>query len=219
MSGLFITFEGVEGSGKSTQIELLRQHLAERALSVLITREPGGTPTAEAIREVLLDPRNKALAPMAELLLYAAARAQHVEERIRPALDAGQMVLCDRFADSTTAYQGIARGLSLELLGEIHRLATSNLRPHLTFLLDMDPELGLQRTRERGRIDRMEQESIAFHRRVREGFLAIADNEPERVVVLDADQELEVIARDIRRHFDAYLERRAREQALAADTP
>ncbi len=218
MSGLFITFEGVEGSGKTTQLELLRQYLDTRGCSILLTREPGGTPTAEAIRNVLLDTANKELVPMAELLLYAAARAQHVEERIRPALEAGMIVLCDRFSDSTTAYQGIARGLSLELLGQLHHIATNNLRPHLTFLLDMDPEAGLARTRNRGRNDRIEQESIAFHRRVRDGFLAIADNEPERVLVLDASQELEVLAREIQGHLDAFLQRRAQEQESGIDS-
>ncbi len=209
MMGLFITFEGVEGSGKTTQMQLLRQHLEARGCTVVLTREPGGTPIAETIRDVLLDPAHGAMAPAAELLLYEAARAQHVAELIRPALEQGKIVLCDRFADSTTAYQGTARGLDYEALDRLHRIATNGVWPHLTFVLDMAPEEGLDRARERGRFDRMEQESLEFHERVRQGFLRIAKMEPDRVTIVNAARSIEDVARHIQLRLDEYLQARS----------
>lgn len=197
MKGLFVTFEGVEGCGKSTQIRLLEQRLREEGHKVLVTREPGGNPIAEAIREILLDPENMAMGPTAELLLYAAARAQHVHQTIRPALEEGAIVLCDRFADSTTAYQGAARGIPEATLQQLHELATGGLKPDITFLLDIPVEAGLERTRQRGRADRIEQESLEFHERVRQGFLKIADQEPERVQILDASESVDTVAESI----------------------
>ena len=209
MSGLFITFEGVEGGGKTTQMQLLRQALEERGCRVLLTREPGGAPIAEAIRGVLLDPAHKAMAPTTELLLYEAARAQHVAEVIGPALEEGRIVLCDRFADSTTAYQGTARGLDYAELDKLHRIATGGIWPHLTFVLDLSPEEGLNRARERGRFDRMEQESLDFHERVRQGFLRIANMDPDRVTIVNAARPLEDVARHILRRLDEYLQARS----------
>lgn len=194
MSGLFITFEGGEGVGKSTQIDRLKQSLEGAGHRVVLTREPGGTPIAERIREVLLDPDNEGMAPMAELMLYEAARAQHVGELIRPALDAGSIVLCDRFSDSTTAYQGAGRALDLNDVEILHHQATGGLMPDITLLLDLDPEIGLTRAKGEGVGDRIEKESIEFHTRVREGFLAIAKRSPERVHVLNADQSVDAIA-------------------------
>jgi dTMP kinase len=202
VKGLFITFEGVEGCGKSTQIRLLEEHLRRRGIETIATREPGGVPIAEAVRAVLLDPAHTAMAPMTEILLYEAARAQIVRELIRPALAAGMVVLCDRFADSTTAYQGAARELPREEVRYLHRLAVDAVWPDHTFLLDLAPETGLARARGRGRSDRMEQEPGAFHERVRAGFLEIAREEPERITVLDADRPVDVIARDIREAAD-----------------
>ncbi len=205
--GCFITFEGVEGCGKSTQLVLLKQYLASQGREVEVTREPGGTPIAEAIRRVLLDPENHALTPVAEVLLYAAARAQHVAERIRPALEAGKIVLCDRFADSTTAYQGAGRALPEATIAALHRIATEGVWPELTIVLDIDPELGLERAAARRGLDRIENESIEFHRRVREGFLTLARAEPQRVTVVDGSRDADSVAADVRRLVDERIPR------------
>lgn len=197
MKGRFITFEGIEGSGKSTQIEGLAAALRRRGISVLVTREPGGTPVAEAIRNVLLDVRNGALQPATELLLYVAARAQLVGEIIRPALEAGTTVLCDRYADSTTAYQGFGRGASFEAIAQLHAIAAGGLEPDRTFVLDLPVAEGLARARMRGRADRIEQEPTAFHERVRAGYLELASRHPQRIVLLDGLQTPETIASQV----------------------
>lgn len=187
----FITFEGVEGCGKSTQLVLLAKHAESQGLAVEVLREPGGVPIAETIRGILLDPDNSAMCSTTELLLYAASRAQLIDERIAPALAAGKLVLCDRFADSTTAYQGAGRGIEASRIEQIHELATNGLWPAKTFLLDLPVEAGLERARQRGRADRIEQESHVFHARVRDAYLALARIHPERIVVLDATQSIE----------------------------
>lgn len=187
----FITFEGVEGCGKSTQLALLAKHAESMGFAVEVLREPGGVPIAETIRAILLDPDNNAMCSTTELLLYAASRAQLIEERIAPALAAGKLVLCDRFADSTTAYQGAGRGIEASRIEQIHELATNGLWPAKTFLLDLPVEAGLERARQRGRADRIEQESHVFHARVRDAYLALARMHPERIVVLDATQSIE----------------------------
>jgi dTMP kinase len=207
MKGLFITFEGIEGCGKTTQIQRLNDYLRGSGHTVEVTREPGGTPIAETIREVLLDPGNHALAPMTELLLYEAARAQHVAERIRPALESGAVVLCDRFADSTTAYQGAGRSLSPEDVQRLHQLATQGVWPDLTFLIDLPVETGLDRVSLRGTADRMESETLAFHERVRQGFLELARREPRRITIIDGTQTAEAVAEAIRIQVDAFLKR------------
>ncbi len=194
MKGAFITLEGVEGSGKTTQMALLHDRLEADGHRVLLTREPGGTPIAEAIRGILLDPANTALSPVAELLLYEAARAQNVAERIRPALEEGRIVICDRFADSTTAYQGAGRVLPRDAVRELHRLATGALWPDLTIVLDLPVEEGLKRAGAAHTRDRIEREPVEFHERVRREFLRIAESEPRRVKVIDAAQSLEAIA-------------------------
>jgi len=198
---LFITLEGIEGSGKTTQLRTLAERLRQRGMRVRTTREPGGCPIADAVRDILLHPANSALVPRAELLLYAAARAQHVDEVILPALKGGETVLCDRFTDATVAYQGHGRGLDMPLIAELNTLAAGDLVADLTLLLDMPAEDGLRRARRRGattqgnREDRFEQESLEFHRRIREGYLAIARREP-RVRIVDArGSEAEVAAR------------------------
>ncbi len=187
----FITFEGIEGSGKTTQIRRTAAFLRERGHDVLLTREPGGCPISDAIRRILLDPANSALVPRAELLLYAAARAQHVEEVIAPALHRGMTVLCDRFTDATLAYQGFGRGLDIALIEKLNAVAAGAFAPQLTVLLDMPAEDGLERARRRNldpalQIEgRFESEALAFHRRVRQGYLEIAAT-LKRFRILDA---------------------------------
>lgn len=188
----FITFEGIEGSGKTTQIAMVAEFLRNQGHDVLTTREPGGCPIANAIREILLHPANDALVDRAELLLYAAARAQHVAEVIQPALQTGKIVLCDRYTDATLAYQGYGRGLDLELIEELNILACGDCRPNLTLLLDMPHDAGLQRALQRNSVENMtdegrfEQESLDFHQRIREGYLALAKRAPQRMQVIDA---------------------------------
>jgi len=186
VNGLFVTFEGGEGSGKSTQLARLAERLRERGLDPLVTREPGGTPVAEAIRGVLLD---RALGPgaLAEALLMVAARADLVAKVIRPALASGRIVLCDRYTDSTLAYQGGGRGLDIAMLRELNREATGGLVPELTLLFDVAPEVGLERREAAGGApNRLDREPAAFHKRVREQYLALAAAEPARFRVLDA---------------------------------
>lgn len=194
MKGLFITFEGIEGSGKTTQIKRLRHWFIDRGYETVVTREPGGTSISEAIRGVLLNPEHESMASNTELLLYSAARAQHVTELVKPALEAGVMVLCDRFADSTTAYQGYGRGVDRALLSELNALATGGLQPDVTLLFDLPVENGLQRAL-RGRLpDRIEQESMEFHKRVRDGYLELAKTFPDRMFVIPAEQAPDAVA-------------------------
>lgn len=183
--GVFITFEGGEGCGKSTQVRMLAHRLELAGFPVRALREPGGTAVGEAVRAVLLNTDHDGMDATAELLLYEAARAQLVAEVIEPALDAGEIVLCDRFYDSTTAYQGYARGIPLDEVIALNAAATGGLVPDRTLLLDIDPVLGIARATALG-ADRLEGEDLAFHARVREGFLALAADEPHRVRVIDA---------------------------------
>ena len=211
MRGFFITFEGIEGSGKTTQISLLADYLVAAGRSVRLTREPGGTSIGDQVRKILLDPENVALDPRAELLLYAAGRAQHLAEFIRPALGGGAIVLCDRFSDATYAYQGHGRGLDLELIGDLDRLVTGGMRPDLTILLDIDASEGLARARGRnsrhglGAEARFENEHLPFHERVRRGYLELAGREPERFRVVDASQQPEAVHRKVRQLVEERL--------------
>jgi len=193
--GKFIVFEGGEGAGKSTQVSLLASHLAERGSEVVVTREPGGTPAAEAIRELVLDPTHAGLDPRAEALLFAAARAQHVAELIEPALIAGKTVICDRFIDSSVAYQGLGRHLGADRIRELSAWATNALVADLTIVLDIDPVLGLSRA---GQVsdspDRMESEELSFHEMVRTAFLDAAAQHPTRYAVISASASAEDIA-------------------------
>ena len=207
VKGAFITVEGVEGCGKTTQTERLCEYLRRKGREVVATREPGGVPIAEALRTVLLDPGNKTMSAVTELLLYAAARAQHVDELIRPALDRGAVVVCDRFADSTTAYQGAGRGLPFDVIETLHRIAARDTWPDLTIVLDVPPEQGLARTAHAGPFDRVEEEPLAFHQRVREEFLQIAQREPGRVKVLDGTRTADEVFSDIEDLVDRLLER------------
>ncbi len=207
----FISFEGVEGCGKSTQIELLREHLDRADFDVLSLREPGGTDIGESIRAVLLDSKSEGIDKWTELFLYGACRTELVDKVLRPALASGKVVLCDRFTDSTIAYQGFGRGLSMNSVTSMNRMAAHDLAPDLTFLLDCNPSVGLERAFERMRNksgnseDRFEREPMDFHRRVRSGFLKIADTEPDRVKVIDAEKPVDEIQREIRDIVDRYL--------------
>ena len=185
MTALFITFEGPEGAGKSTQLARLLARLEGAGKAVTATREPGGTPVGTRVREVLLDPHLEIHA-LTEFLLYSASRAQLVREIVQPALERGELVVCDRYADSTLAYQGYGRGLPLPFLQAVTAEATGGLTPALTVLLDLDPAVGLARVAQRGQADRLERADLGFHRRLRAGFLALAEQQPQRWLVLDA---------------------------------
>lgn len=195
MRGLFITFEGVEGAGKTTQIALLRAALEAEGRNVCVTREPGGDALAEAVRKLVL---HEEMTPRAELLLFLASRAQNVERVIRPHLEAGDIVLCDRFTDSSLAYQGYGRGLGRDAVHLLNTFATGGLFPDLTFLFDLEPKVGLERQSDR---NRMESETLAFHQRVREGFLTEAANDTTRFCVLDASQPREVLHLQLRQRI------------------
>lgn len=185
--GLFITFEGTDGAGKTTQIQRLTADLRQASYDVCLTREPGGTPISEQIRDMLLNPDHSEMAATTELLLYAASRAQHVSEVIKPALKAGKVVISSRFADATVVYQGYGRGLDLEKIHRLNRIATDGVTPDVTFVLDLPVEIGLQRAQKRrGGLDRLEREKIEFHRRLREGYQTIARQEPQRLKIIDA---------------------------------
>jgi len=200
---MLITFEGIEGCGKSTQIAMLAEHLQQVGQQVVLTREPGGCAIADQIRGVLLDSANSAMVPMAELMLYAAARAQHLAEVIRPALADGAVVLCDRFSDATRAYQTFGRGIDRQIMETLNDLACDGLAPHLTILLDCPVEVGLGRARQRieatsgSREERFELESLAFHQKVRDGYLQLAAEEPNRFVVVDAADAAEHVSEKI----------------------
>jgi len=191
---MFIAFEGGEGAGKSTQEALLAQWLTDRGFTVVRTREPGGTPAAEAIRNVVLSPEFTGLDPRAEALLFAAARGEHAAQVIRPALERGDIVLCDRYLDSSVAYQGIGRNLGADAVRELSLWATQGLLPDLAILLDIDPSVGLSRVADP---DRLEAEPLDYHQRVRAGFLSIANEYADRYVVIDSSTEPNVIAAQI----------------------
>jgi dTMP kinase len=188
---MFVTFEGPEGAGKSSVLKLVADRLVEEGVDHILTREPGGSPIGPQIRGILLE--SQELGHLAELFLFLADRAEHVRGVIEPALERGEVVLCDRFSDSTVVYQGYGRGIDLELLRKLNGVATRGLKPHLTILLDIDPSLGLQRISEKDRLDR---EPLEFHEKVREGFLDEARLEPDRWMVIDASQPLEKVAEE-----------------------
>ena len=202
---MFISFEGIEGSGKSTQIKRAKEFLEKRGVACRLTREPGGTDVGRRIRAILLDPRNVNLDPLAELLLYMADRAQHLKQVVKVALDDRRTVLCDRYFDATVAYQGFARGLDMEMITLLHLQAFNNLKPDLTLLLDLEPKNGLDRAwraiegggREAAET-RFEEEKIAFHEKVREGYLSLAQQEPARFVVINAEGDESAVWDQIR---------------------
>jgi len=201
--GLFITFEGSEGSGKSTQMELIGQYLKNKKKTVLFVREPGGVAISEKIREILLDAGNKAMAPSCEMLLYMAARAQLVSEVIAPALNKGKAVICDRFLDSTVVYQGYGHQMDVAFIKTVGRFATQDIKPDLTFIFDIEAKKGLARIKRAK--DRIEQRAMAYHARVRAGYLDIAKKEPKRIKVINSDQSIEDIHQQVRQHIDRLL--------------
>lgn len=203
-----ISFEGGDGSGKTTQVGLLERYLTERETKCVSTREPGGTELGKMMRRVLLEVRKEKIAPATELFLYLADRAQHVQDVIQPSLAGGALVLCDRFTDSTLAYQGYGRGVDLGVLRLLNRIASRGIVPDITFLFDCPVEMGLSRTKKRSpsRVaDRFERERVEFHERVRQGFLELARAEPERILVLDASRPAAEIHTEIRKIVDQKL--------------
>jgi dTMP kinase len=207
MSGIFITFEGIEGSGKSTLLYNVAAALRRSGLDPLMTREPGGTSLGVALRKVLLNPDMEPIGPVAELMLFAADRAQHVSQVILPAIEAGQIVLCDRYSDATVAYQGHGRGIPLEVITSVDDQARGGALPHMTVLLDLPVETGLTRARTRNdessdsSESRIDEEELAFHQKVREGYLMLAGNEPERFIILDAAEKPERLAELVMNEF------------------
>ena len=191
---LFITFEGVEGSGKTTQIQRLKKYLTQKGIPCKVTREPGGCPIGEKVRKILLNPDHREMVPLSELLLYEAARAQHVKEVIEPFLKKGGVVLCDRFSDATIAYQGYGRKIDLRWIERLNHFSSRGIKPDVTFLLDCPSDVGLKRALKRNRTlkqekeERFEKEKIQFHQRVRKGYLALAKKKPRRVKVVDTRQ-------------------------------
>lgn len=198
-SNLFITFEGPEGAGKTTVIQKIAERLAQENIDVLATREPGGIEIAEKIRTIILNPAHTAMDERTEALLYAAARSQHYFEKVRPALDAGKMVICDRFIDSSLAYQGYARGIGVDEVLSINEFAIGKKLPDITILFDLEPEIGLARIYAHGEreVNRLDVESLAFHQKVREGYLQLVDRYPERIHVVNADQHIERVVEDV----------------------
>tara|TARA_B100000795_G_scaffold243914_1_gene208106 strand:- start:196 stop:834 length:639 start_codon:yes stop_codon:yes gene_type:complete len=202
--GLFLTLEGAEGVGKSTNIGFVTQYLEKRGIEYVLTREPGGTQLAERIRDLLLAVHEEPMSGLTELLLVFAARAQHLDKIIEPALATGKWVVCDRFTDATFAYQGAGRGLSMETIDQLQSMVQGDLRPDLTIILDLDPEIGMQRASNRGELDRFEREQQSFFRHVRQGYLDIAQAEPDRCTVIDASKALE----DVKRNLLTVIEQR-----------
>lgn len=207
MRGYFISIEGSDGSGKSTQMKKMVSYLEGKGFSVLVTREPGGTPVAEKIRELILDAENKALTDKAEMLLYAASRAQHVAEKILPSLEQGKIVISDRFVDSSIAYQGYGRDLG-DIVAQVNDIATGGLCPDLTVFLDVPPQMGLSRkqTEADHTLDRLELEKLEFHERVYGGYLTLCKDYPERIYAVDGTQKPEVVFMEIQKALDSLLE-------------
>lgn len=205
MKGIFISMEGPDGSGKSTQIELLKNYLSEKGKECIITREPGGTRISEAVREIILNKEYKEMDYMTELLLYTSARAQLVSEVILPALEEGKCVISDRFVDSSAVYQGIARGLGVETVYEINKYATRGRFPDKTFLLDLPAEVGIARKKNQAELDRLESEKIDFHIKVAEGYRQMAERDSDRIIRLDATESVEVIHSKIKMEIDKLI--------------
>ena len=209
---MFISFEGIEGSGKTTQIQGVCDHLRQKGHDVIVTREPGGSNIGRQIRSILLDSKNKGLNPLSELLLYMADRAQHLDEIVKPGLSSGKIILCDRYYDATIAYQGYARGLDIDLITQLHGIAFAGYKPDLTFLLDLSPETGLRRAwrqiengQRTGTETRFEEEALSFHGRVREGYLALARLEPQRFKIIDASGTQKHVKKEILAILDGVI--------------
>lgn len=205
MKGKFITVEGTDGSGKSTQLKLLMDYLGTKDCDVVFTREPGGTEISEKIRDVILDINNKEMTDMTEALLYAAARAQHVQQKIIPAINEGKVVICDRFVDSSIAYQGAARGLGTDNIMQINSFALNGIMPDLTLFFDLPPEKGILRKKNEKELDRLESEKLDFHVNVYEGYKKLCSQYPDRIKVISADDTVENINRQVIEIIDGLL--------------
>lgn len=193
MSGLFITLEGIDGSGKTTQIEKLKDYFCQKGFSVVCTREPGGTKISEKIRNIIIDAENKEMDNMTEALLYASARAQLTSQVIIPALKDGNVVICDRFVDSSLVYQGIARGIGIDTVLKINKFATCGVMPDITFFLRLNPNIAILRKKEQGELDRIESEKFYFHKRVYDAYVSLAKRYPERIKTVDASKDIDDI--------------------------
>ncbi len=200
--GLFITFEGTDGSGKTTQIKLLEEYMRTKERQVVLSREPGGTRVSEIIRDIILKPENKEIVPLTEMILYAASRAQHVAEVIDPAIRAGKIVICDRYVDSSYAYQGGGRGMDLKIIADVNRIAINGTVPDITFFLDIDPEISIRRRINSTGADRIEQEKLDFHRRVYDGYKKLSILYPDRIKTIDATKSIEEISAQINEYID-----------------
>jgi len=211
MRGLFISMEGPDGSGKTTQIERLKDYFLNKGYEVIITREPGGTQISEKIRDIILDVNNKALSNMTEALLYAASRAQHVEEKIKPALENGKIVISDRFVDSSIVYQGYARGIGIDIVESINNFAIQGFMPDITFFFDIEPELAMKRKNSQKSLDRLEQEHISFHNKVYEGYKILLKKYPERIKSINARQSIDNIYEQIIKEVSRLLKEDAYE--------
>ncbi|MGD8192563.1 dTMP kinase [Brevibacillus ginsengisoli] len=205
MNGLFITFEGPDGAGKTTQVQKFAEQLIQQGYDVLLTREPGGTPISDQVRELVLSPSHPEMHDHTEVLLYAASRSQHVHEKVIPALKSGKIVVCDRFVDASIAYQGYGLGIPVEEVERINRFATSGLVPNRTYMLDVPVTEGKARLLARSGLDRIEQKGEAYHERVREGFRKLAAQHPERIQVINACRSIETIAHEILTDFTDWL--------------
>jgi dTMP kinase len=219
---LFITFEGVEGSGKTTQIKRLKRYLTQKGIPCKVTREPGGCPIGERVRKILLNPSHQEMSPMSELLLYEASRAQHVREVIKPLLKKRGVILCDRFSDASIAYQGYGRKVDLKWVERLNHLSSQGIKPDLTLLLDCPSDVGIKRALRRNKVlkkereERFEREKIQFHQRVRRGYLSIAKKEPARVKVIDTRGGEEKVFEKIRQIVDDFLKRGIGHNSLEA---
>ncbi len=200
--GLFITFEGTDGSGKTTQIKLLEEYMRTKERQVVLSREPGGTRVSEIIRDIILEPENKEIVPLTEMILYAASRAQHVAEVIDPAIRAGKIVICDRYVDSSYAYQGGGRGMDLKIIADVNRIAINGTVPDITFFLDIDPEISIRRRINSTGADRIEQEKLDFHRRVYDGYKKLSILYPDRIKTIDATRSIQEISAQINEYID-----------------
>ena len=208
MSGLFITLEGTDGSGKTTQINRLKEYFSERGYRVVCTREPGGTPIGEKIREIIIDKNNSEMANITEALLYAAARAQLVNEVIEPVLKDGGVVISDRFLDSSLVYQGFARGMGENFIKNINRAGVTSLEPDITFLLKLKPEDSIARKSKQAELDRLEAEKANFHQRVFDGYISLARRNKERIKIIDALKTEEDIHNEILNHIESFMKKR-----------
>jgi dTMP kinase len=205
--GLFITTEGTDGSGKTTQIKLLESYLKDKGFEIVVTREPGGTSIGEKIRSIILDPGNAEMSYITEMMLYASARAQLVNELIKPSLAHGKVVICDRFIDSSYVYQGFGRNIDIEIIEKVNRIALDGILPDITLFFDIDPSIALERRIKSTGADRIEQEKMDFHKKVYEGYKKLVSKYPDRIKAIESNRSIEEIFLDVKANIDRILER------------